>query len=52
MLPHYLQNLSFEHNTNTQDHATHMQHNIHQPNTSYVYAKYCVHFDLHSVIKY
>ncbi len=33
-----------------EDHATHMQHNIHQPKTNNVYAKYSVHFDVPSVI--
>ncbi len=49
-LPHYLQNLPFEPNTKTHDHPTCTQHNIHQPKTNHVYAKYCVHFDVPSVI--
>ncbi len=49
-LPHYLQNLQFEPNTKTHDHATHIQHNTHQPKTNHVYAKYCVCFDVPSVI--
>ncbi len=44
-LPNYLQNLPFEANTKTR-----IQHNIHQPKTNHVYAKYCVHFDILSVI--
>ncbi len=38
-LPYYLQNLPFEPNTKTHDHATCLQHNIHQPKTNHVYAK-------------
>ncbi len=37
-LSHYLQNLPFEPNTKTHDHATRKQHNIHQPKTNQVYA--------------
>ncbi len=49
-LPHYLQNLSFQRNTKSHDHATRIQHNIHQPKTNHVCAKYCVLFDVPSVI--
>ncbi len=49
-LPYYLQNLPFELNTITQDHSTRIQHNIHQPKTNYVYAKYCVCFNVLPVI--
>ncbi len=49
-LPHYLQNLPFEPNTNTHNHSTCIQHKIHQPKINHVYAKYCVWFDVPSVI--
>ncbi len=49
-LAYYLQNLPSEPNTKTHDHATRIQHNIHQPKTNHVYAKYCVRFDVPSVI--
>ncbi len=45
-----MQNLPFEPNTETHDHATRIQHNIHQRKTNHVYAKYCVCFDVPSVI--
>ncbi len=45
-----MQNLLFEPNTKTHDHATRIQHNIHQTTTNHVYAKYCVHFDVPTVI--
>ncbi len=45
-----MQNLPFEPNTKTHDHATRIQHNIHQPKTNHIYAKYCVRFDEPSVI--
>ncbi len=49
-LSYYLQNLPFEPNTKTHDHATCIQHNIHQPKTNHHFAKYCVCFDEPSVI--
>ncbi len=49
-LAHYLHNLPFKPNTNTHEHLTCIQHNIHQPKTNHVYAKYWVRFDVPSVI--
>ena len=45
-LPHYLQSLTFQPNTDTHAHATRIQHNIHQPITKHVFAKNCIRFDI------
>ncbi len=38
-LPHYLQSLPFQPNSNTHDYATHIQHKIHQPMSNHVLIK-------------
>ncbi len=45
-LPHYLQSLPFYPNTETHDHATRIQHNIHEAKTNHTFAKNYVHFDI------
>ncbi len=41
-LSHYLQSLSFQTNSNTHNHATRIQHKIHQPMGNHVFAKNCI----------
>ncbi len=45
-LPHYLLSLPFHPNTETHDHATHIQHNTHEAKTNHTFAKNCVCFDI------
>ncbi len=49
-LPHYLQSLPFQLNSNTHDHATHIQHKIHQPMSNHVFAKNCIRFDIPIIV--
>ena len=41
-LPHYLQSLPFHPNTETHDHATRIQHELHQPMSKHTFAKNCI----------
>ncbi len=45
-LPHYLQSLPFQPNTETHDHATRIQHNIHHPMSKHAFAKNCIRSDI------
>ena len=49
-LPHYLQNLPLQPNTDTHNYATRTQHNIHHPKTQHEYAKKCIRFNMPKVI--
>ncbi len=49
-LPHYLQTMPFHFNTDTHNHATRIQYNIHQPRANHEYAKQCIRYDLPMVI--
>ncbi len=49
-LPHYLQSLPFHPNTETHNHATHIQHNIHEAKTNHTFAKNCVCFDIPKIV--
>ncbi len=50
-LPYYLQNLPFKVNTSTHIHATRIQYSIHQYKPNHVYAKRCIRYDLHRVVR-
>ncbi len=45
-MPHYLQSQPFNPNTETHNHATRAQHNIHQLLSKHVFANICVRFDI------
>jgi hypothetical protein len=45
-LPHYLQSLPFQPNTETHDHATRIRHNIHHPMSKHSFAKNCIRSDI------
>ncbi len=49
-LPHYLQLLRFHPTTETHDHATRIQHNIHETKTNHTFAKNCVCFDIFKIV--
>ncbi len=37
-------------NTETRDHATHIQHNIHEAKTNHIFVKNCVCFDIPKIV--
>ncbi len=49
-LPYYLQLLPFSPNTETHDHATCIQYNIHQPIVKHTYAKNCLRLDIPKIV--
>lgn len=49
-LPSYLQTLPFYSNTETHDHYTRTQDDIHQPFAKHDYAKKCIRYDLPKII--
>jgi hypothetical protein len=49
-LPHYLQNLPIKYNSETHQHYTRIQDNIHVNRTAHQYAKKCIRYDLPVVI--
>ncbi len=51
-LLHYLQSLPFHHKSETYDHATRIQHNIHEAETNHIFAKNCVHFDIPKIVNW
>ncbi len=40
----------FHPNTETHDHATRIQHNIHEVKTNHTFAKHCVRFDILKIV--
>ena len=49
-LPHYLQDLPIQYNSETHQHHTRIQDNIHVGRTTHEYAKRCIRYDLPMVI--
>ncbi len=49
-LPHYLQNLPLECNTDIHNYETHTQHKLHELKTDHEYAKKCLRYDVIKII--